>query len=75
MNVYNFTYGANDDVKEIEVYANDEAEAKTKFSSKTGLSDFNCEMLGVCEDFDKAKLAEEYKARYKDVNYEDFVIL
>ena len=27
------------------------------------------------EDFDKAKLAAEYKARYKDVNYEDFVIL
>lgn len=75
MNVYNFTYGGPTDVKEIEVYAADENEAKSKFTSKTGVSDFQFEMLGVCEDYDKAKMEGELKARYGDAQYENYVIL
>ncbi len=75
MNVYNFTYGGSTDVKEIEVYATDENEAKSKFTAKTGVNDFQFEMLGVCDDFDKAKMESELKARYGDANFENYVLL
>ncbi len=75
MNVYNFTYGSATDVKEIEVYAKDEAEAKAKFTGKTGVTEYACELLGVCDDYDKARMEAELKAEYKDSNFEDYVLL
>ena len=75
MNVYNFTYGSATEIKEIEVYALDEKEAKDKFINKTGESNFQFEFLGICEDFDKNKLESELKKEYKESNYENYVIL